>query len=62
MYNQQMHFNCMMYFHSQYSYQYVSANLTFIDPCIANTFEEYNQQEATFNNLFISVGRPEINK
>ena len=29
--------------------------LTFIGPCIANIFPEYNQQDATFHNLFISV-------
>ena len=33
------------------------ANLTFIGPCIANVFAEYNQQDATFHNLFISVRR-----
>ena len=32
-------------------------HLTFIGPCIANTFAEYNQQDDTFLNLFISVGR-----
>ena len=32
-------------------------NLTLIGPCIANIFSEYNQQEATFLNLFISVRR-----
>ena len=32
-------------------------NLTFIGPCIANIFAEYNQQVATFRNLFISVRR-----
>jgi len=31
--------------------------LTFIGPCIANTFAEYNQQDATFHNLFTSVSR-----
>ena len=31
--------------------------LTFICPCIANIFAEYNQQDATFHNLFISVRR-----
>ena len=30
-------------------------NLTFMGPCIANIFSEYNQQDATFLNLFISV-------
>jgi len=30
-------------------------HLTFIGPCIANIFVEYNQQDATFHNLFISV-------
>jgi len=29
--------------------------LTFICPCIANIKREYNQQDATFLNLFISV-------
>ena len=32
-------------------------NLTFIGPCIANIFTEYNQQDATFLNYFISVRR-----
>jgi len=32
-------------------------NLTFIGPCVANIFAEYNQQDATFHNLFISVRR-----
>ena len=31
--------------------------LTFIGPCIANIFAEYNQQDATFHNLSISVRR-----
>ena len=31
--------------------------LTFICPCIADIFAEYNQQGATFLNLFISVRR-----
>jgi len=31
--------------------------LTFIGPCIANIFSEYNQQDATFHDLFISVRR-----
>jgi len=30
---------------------------TFICPCVANIFSEYNQQEKTFLNLFISVKR-----
>jgi len=29
--------------------------LTFISPCISNMLAEYNQQDATFHNLFISV-------
>jgi len=29
--------------------------LTFIGPCIVNIFAEYNQQDATFLNFFISV-------
>jgi len=32
-------------------------NLTFIGPCIANIFAEYNQHDAMFHNLFISVVR-----
>jgi len=32
-------------------------NLIFIGPCIANIFAEYNQQNATFHNLFIYVRR-----
>jgi len=31
--------------------------LTFIGPCIANIFSEYNQQDVTFLNLFISERR-----
>ena len=31
--------------------------LTFIGPCIANIFAEYNQEDATFHNLFIPVRR-----
>ena len=31
--------------------------LTFIGPCIANIFSDYNQQDATFHDLFISVRR-----
>ena len=33
--------------------QSTAGNLTFIGPCIANIFSEYNQQNATFLNLFI---------
>jgi len=32
-------------------------NLTFVGPGIANIISEYNQQDATFLNLFISVRR-----
>ena len=32
-------------------------NLTFLGPCIANIFSEYNQRDATFLNLFISIRR-----
>jgi len=32
-------------------------HLTLIGPCIANIFSEYNQQDATFHSLFISVRR-----
>jgi len=35
----------------------ISRNLTFIGPYIANIFADYNQQDATFHNLFISVRR-----
>jgi len=38
-------------------YFYFYLCLTFIGPCIANIFAEYNQQDATFHNLFISVRR-----
>jgi len=31
--------------------------LTFVGPCSANIFSEYNQQDATYLNLFISVRR-----
>ena len=31
--------------------------LTFIGPCIVNILAVYNQQDATFHNLFISVRR-----
>ena len=37
--------------------KYTNVNLTFIGPCIANIFAKYNQQYATFHNLFISVRR-----
>ena len=33
------------------------AGLTFVGPCSANIFAEYNQQDTTFHNLFVSVGR-----
>jgi len=33
------------------------AVLAFIGPCIASIFSEYNQQGATFRNLFISIRR-----
>ena len=33
-------------------------NLTFIGPCVTNIFAEYNQQDAKFLNLFISVRHP----
>jgi len=31
--------------------------LTFISQCTANIFSQYNQQDAMFHNLFISVRR-----
>jgi len=31
--------------------------LTLIGPCIANIFAQYNQQDATFHNLFMSLRR-----
>ena len=34
-----------------------SRNWTSIGPCIANIFADYNQQDATFHNLFIPVRR-----
>ena len=37
--------------------KHISVFLTFIGPCIANILAEYNQQDATFHNLFISVRR-----
>jgi len=46
---------------SQYTYlgnrRNNTLNLTFIGPCIANIFAEYNQQDATFHNLFIPARR-----
>jgi len=36
-------------------YNQVGLDLTFIGPCIANLFAEYNEQDTTFLNLFISV-------
>jgi len=35
----------------------LSVHLTFIGPCITIIFAEYNQQDATFLNLFIYVRR-----
>jgi len=35
--------------------KYTNVNLTFIGPCIASMFAKYNQQDATFHNLFSSV-------
>jgi len=35
----------------------VKQELTFIYSCIANIFAAYNQQDATFHDLFISVKR-----
>jgi len=37
------------------SAQHSKANLTFIVPCIANIYAQYNQQDEKFHNLFISV-------
>jgi len=34
--------------------KYVVIYLTFIGPCIANIFAEYNQQDATFHSFFTS--------
>jgi hypothetical protein len=36
---------------------FITLNLTFIGPCIANIFSEYNQKDATFHNFIISVRR-----
>jgi len=38
-------------------YSRLIENLTFICPCIANIFAEYNQQRPKFHNVFISVRR-----
>ena len=35
----------------------VAINLTYIGPCIANVFADYNQKDATFDNFFIYVKR-----
>ena len=40
----------------KYNYENIF-NLTFIGPCIANTFAAYSQQDAKCHNLFISVRR-----
>ena len=45
------------YFIWQLVLQLRSELLTLIGPCIANVFSQYNQQDATFHNLFISVRR-----
>jgi len=34
-----------------------ATGVTFIGPCVANILAKYNQQDATFHNLFISVRR-----
>jgi len=39
------------------AWQNLLENLTFIGRCSANIFAEYNQQDAAFHNLFISVRR-----
>ena len=39
----------------KYAADKIYTNLTFICPCIANTFPKYNQQDATFLDLFIST-------
>jgi len=36
---------------------YPNSKLALIGPCIANIFSHYNQKDATFLNLFISVRR-----
>jgi len=40
---------------AKFSGKTMRINVTFTGPCIANIFTEYNQQDATFHNLFISV-------
>jgi len=35
------------------SARHSNVNLTFVGPCISNIFAEYNQQDATFHNLFL---------
>jgi len=47
----------IQYCHWESSIQNEEECLKFIDPCIANIFSEYNQQDATLLNLFISVRR-----
>jgi hypothetical protein len=44
-------------FDNKYPIMIYNFFLTFIGPCIANIFSEYNQQDATFLNIFISVRR-----
>ena len=39
------------------AHTYTHNFLTFIGRCIANIFAAYNQQDATFHNLFVSVRR-----
>ena len=37
-----------------------TCDLIFICPCIANIFPNYNQQDATFLDLFISIDAPHV--
>ena len=46
---------CSMHVRNEVWIQSSVGNLTFIAPCIANIFAEYNQQGTTIHNLFISV-------
>jgi len=48
---------CVRYYQAPYIFQLYSIFLKLIDRILGNMFAEYNQQTATFHNLFISVRR-----
>ena len=52
-------FNCIffLYIKCSKSVLITMCNFNIHSPCIANKFSEYNQHDATFINLFISVRR-----